>query len=59
MINQMKKPLLLSILMLITCLVMLIGTTFAWFSVSVSSGNNVIQAGNLDISVEYSLDGNT
>ena len=59
MFKQMKKPLLLSILMLITCLVMLIGTTFAWFSVSVSSGNNVIQAGNLDISVEYSLDGNT
>ena len=32
---------------------MLLGTTFAWFTDSVTSGNNVIQSGNLDMVVEY------
>lgn len=32
---------------------MLVGTTFAWFTDSVTSGKNKIQAGNLDIRVEY------
>ena len=37
---------------LISC-AMLVGTTFAWFTDSVSSGKNVIQAGNLDITAAY------
>ena len=37
---------------LISC-AMLVGTTFAWFTDSVSSGKNVIQAGNLDITAVY------
>ena len=32
---------------------MLLGTTFAWFTDSVTSGSNVIQAGTLDIVLEY------
>ena len=32
---------------------MLIGTTFAWFTDSVSSANNLIVAGNLDVELEY------
>ncbi len=32
---------------------MLIGTTYAWFTDSVSSGNNIIQASNLDVKLEY------
>lgn len=48
-----KRALLLSILSLIMCASMLIGSTFAWFTDSVSSGNNRIVAGNLDIEFEY------
>ena len=32
---------------------MLIGTTFAWFTDSVTSGRNTIVAGNLDVELEY------
>ena len=59
MFKQTKKALLLSVLMLVVCLSMLLGTTYAWFTDSASSGSNVIQAGNLDINVEYTLDGKT
>ena len=41
------------------CVVMLVGTTFAWFTDTASTGVNKIQAGNLDIEVEYTLDGET
>lgn len=52
-----KKALTLSILSVLLCVAMLVGTTFAWFSDSVTSGANKIVAGNLDIDVEYSKDG--
>jgi predicted ribosomally synthesized peptide with SipW-like signal peptide len=32
---------------------MLLGTTFAWFTDSVTSANNVITAGNLDVNLHY------
>jgi predicted ribosomally synthesized peptide with SipW-like signal peptide len=32
---------------------MLIGTTFAWFTDTVSSGRNTIRAGNLDVGLQY------
>ena len=48
-----KKSLLLSTLSLIMCVAMLLGTTYAWFTDSVTSGKNKIQAGNLDIDLEY------
>lgn len=48
-----KRALLLSVLSLFTCVAMLMGTTFAWFTDSVTSGKNVIQAGDLDIDLEY------
>lgn len=44
-----KHALLLSVLSLIVCASMLIGSTFAWFTDSVTSSNNKIQAGNLAI----------
>lgn len=44
-----KKALLASVLSMMVCVVMLIGTTFAWFTDSVTSANNRIQAGNLKI----------
>ena len=55
--NQTKKALLLSLLVLMVCFGMFLGTTYAWFTDSVSSAGNVIQTGNLDIEVQYTLDG--
>ena len=40
-----KRALLSSVLALVLCMVMLIGTTFAWFTDSVVTGNNKIIAG--------------
>jgi len=48
-----KKALLSSALSLLLCLSMLVGTTFAWFTDSVTSGRNKIQAGNLDVALDY------
>ncbi len=47
-----KKALLMSVLSLLVCFTMLIGTTFAWFTDSVTSANNKIIAGNLKIDLE-------
>ena len=47
-----KKTLLTSVLSLVLCVAMLVGTTFAWFTDSVTSANNKIQAGNLKIDLE-------
>ena len=52
-----KRALLLSALSLLMCVSLLIGSTFAWFTDSVTSGSNVIQSGNLDLEVQYTLDG--
>ncbi|RAQ30069.1 hypothetical protein DPQ25_00740 [Hydrogeniiclostridium mannosilyticum] len=51
-----KRALLASILSVVLCAAMLIGSTFAWFTDSVTSGNNKIVAGNLDIELEYTTD---
>ena len=51
--KSMKRSLLCSALALLLCVSLLIGTTFAWFTDSVVSGNNVIQSGNLDVAVEF------
>lgn len=48
-----KRALLSSVLALVLCMVMLIGTTFAWFTDSVTSSNNIIQSGTLDVALEY------
>ncbi|MBQ9099292.1 MAG: hypothetical protein IJY50_07680, partial [Clostridia bacterium] len=48
-----KRSLIFSIVSLILCLVMLTGSTFAWFTDSITSGKNVIVAGNLDVELEY------
>mgnify|MGYP000012336871 CR=1 FL=1 len=44
-----KRALLTSVMALAMCVVMLVGTTFAWFTDTESTGVNKIQAGNLDI----------
>ena len=48
-----KRALLTSVMALVMCVVMLVGTTFAWFTDTASTGVNKIQTGNLDIKVEY------
>lgn len=48
-----KRALLISALSLLLCVSMLIGSTFAWFTDSVSSMNNIIKSGNLDVEMEY------
>ena len=52
--KQTKKALLSSVIALVLCLSMLIGTTFAWFTDSVQSDWNEIKAGNLDIELYHS-----
>lgn len=52
-----KRALLTSVLAILMCATMLIGTTFAWFTDSASTGINKIQSGNLDIVVEHYVDG--
>lgn len=47
--NNTRKELLVSILALLMCVSMLVGSTFAWFTDSVTSGMNTITAGNLDV----------
>ena len=54
--NSTKKALFLAILSTLLCVSMLIGTTFAWFTDTASTAVNKIQAGNLDIELEYSKD---
>ena len=51
------KSLWASVLALVLCVSMLLGTTFAWFTDSVSSDRNTIAAGNLDVALEYLKDG--
>lgn len=48
-----KRALLTSALALLMCVAMLIGATFAWFTDTASTEVNKIQAGNLDLEVEY------
>ena len=44
-----KRALLSSVMAIVLCLAMLIGTTFAWFTDSASTAVNKIQAGTLDV----------
>ena len=48
-----KRALLTSVTALVMCVVMLAGTTFAWFTDTASTGVNKIQAGNLKMEVTY------
>ena len=47
-----KRALLTSVMALVMCVVMLVGTTFAWFTDTASTAVNKIQAGNLDIELQ-------
>ena len=47
--NPTKKSFLTSMVALVLCFTMFLGTTFAWFTDVVTSAGNIIQAGNLDL----------
>ncbi len=53
-----RRALFASILSVVVCCAMLIGSTFAWFTDNVTSGNNNIQSGKLNVELEY-RDGDT
>ena len=58
-----KRALLTSVMALVMCVVMLVGTTFAWFTDTASTAVNKIVAGNLDVDIVdeggETLDGKT
>ena len=58
-----KRALLSSVMAMLLCITMLIGTTFAWFTDSASTAVNKIQAGTLDVQLldasGHSLEGAT
>ena len=47
-----KRALLSSVVAMLVCITMLIGTTFAWFTDTASTAVNKIQSGNLDVALE-------
>ena len=47
-----KHALIVSIMAMLLCVAMLVGTTFAWFTDTASTAVNKIQAGNLDVALE-------
>ena len=51
--NAAKRTLQMIALSLLLCVSMLIGTTFAWFTDSVTSANNIIKSGNLDVEMYW------
>lgn len=53
-----KRALFSSVLAIVLCLAMLIGTTFAWFTDTASTGVNKIQAGNLALKYTMGLKSN-
>ena len=48
-----KTALLMSFTSLLICFAMLVGSTFAWFTDTATTGVNKIVAGNLDVELEY------
>ena len=51
-----KRALILSLLSMLLCVSMLIGSTYAWFTDTATTGVNKILAGNLDVKLMYSTD---
>ena len=51
--SSVRRSLIVSATALVLTVAMLIGTTFAWFTDSVSSGKNTIKSGNLDVVLQH------
>ena len=57
--NSMKRSLIFSVTSVMLSASMFVGTTFAWFTDSVTSKNNIIKSGNLDVELYYQTDTQT
>lgn len=57
-IKNTKRALLSSVVALLLCFTMLLGSTFAWFTDSVTSAGNIIQTGELKVGFQWA-DGKT
>ena len=51
-----KRALIVSVMSLFICFTMLLGTTYAWFTDSVTSAGNIIKTGTLDVTLKYSAE---
>ena len=56
--TQLKKALWGSVTSLVLCMMMLVGTTFAWFTSTASTGVNTVQAGQLEVQMSYAHEKN-
>ena len=54
-----KSALVTSVVSLFLCIAMLVGTTFAWFTDTVTSANNVIKSGTLDVKLFQHFENNS
>lgn len=54
--NKTFKALVLSMVSLMICIVLLLGSTLAYFSKSVTSANNVVKIAGFDVEIYYSFD---
>ena len=52
-VRSTKRALWSSVVSLMLCFAMLLGTTYAWFTDSVTSANNIIKSGNLDVEMYW------
>ncbi len=48
-----KRALLVSVMAMLICVSMLVGTTFAWFTDTEATGKNIIKSGNLDVELSF------
>ena len=51
--RQTKRALITSVVSLLVCFSMLVGTTFSWFTDSVTSSGNIIKSGTLDVQMFF------
>ena len=56
--NTTKRSLLASVFALVLCVAMLVGSTFAWFTDTTTTGVNKITSGKLDVKLSYLTDNN-
>ncbi len=56
--NTTKRSLLASVFALVLCVAMLVGSTFAWFTDTATTGVNKITSGKLDVKLSYAKNKN-
>ena len=54
--KNMRRALISSIVAIVLCFAMLVGTTYAWFTDTAAAGVNTLKSGKLDMVLEYTTD---